>query len=116
MPFNISVSKDDLEIAIKTITKKARARDPNVFEMSYQNGVLTCQSLDALLGIPANGTWAAPIAVSGFAMKKIATQLPAKNPLNLRYEDGRFFIEGFSIPASITSGRPAPTKAKGRAK
>lgn len=43
-------------------------------------------------------------------MKKLASKLPAKNPITLKYSEGRFYIEGFSIPAGIAAGRPIPAR------
>lgn len=58
--YHLSVSRPDLEAAIKKITRKARAKDPNVFEISYLMGRMMCRSLDGKVDIAAAGEWGNP--------------------------------------------------------
>lgn len=97
--YNLSVSRADLEAAIKKITKKARAKDPNVFEISYLMGRMMCRSLDGKVDIAAAGEWGKPVKTSGFAMKKLAARLPDADPIRLGFYEGRLFVESFSLPA-----------------
>lgn len=101
--WGMSVEKADLVEAIghartrATLRRKGAGFEPDVTITACAEG-LSIRSSAAAMDIPAEGVWCSPIMANGAALRRLAPKL-AGPTIALRYDTGRLFINGTSVPA-----------------
>lgn len=101
--WSISLSKRDLVDAIgqartrATLRRKGAGFEPDVTFVACEDGI-SIRSSFAAMDVPAEGRWCSPVMANGAAIRRVAPKLEGPK-ISLRYESGRLYLNGTSLPA-----------------
>ena len=99
MVARVSVSRGDLDRALRVVTSGLRARSGAEIRIEFQEGQFTIQGIGVSSSLPADGRWTGAAFVSGKALKTLVGHLPGGDVLTLEYKDDRLHIATLALPA-----------------
>jgi hypothetical protein len=102
MPASLEVGRADLTHALK-IVAKVIGKDPGEASLRFEDGRLSIESCGTAANADASGVWPAPIFVRASWVRRLARRMPAGDPLRLRIEEGRIYVNQYSEPCALTS-------------
>ena len=97
--YMLTVEKEALEKGIKTASFGIKKKTKGNFSLLYTKGKLTLRGPVAEMVVPAEGTWPMAVMLPVQVGKNLGKVLTADDTQQLRFKDGRLFIEKFSIAA-----------------
>jgi hypothetical protein len=101
--YRLAVGRREFAESLKLLSvarPKGRGADADcIFE--HFGGMLTVSAPGAATELIAAGSWPRMVRASLRALLDLRTRLPPGDPLTLRFQGGRLWIEKFSIPAKL---------------
>jgi len=101
---HLAVEKRPFLNALKSLRISIRARQKDEAIISYSDEMLTIKLQDAMVQVPATGTWSGSAKIVARTLIPIVTFPPDPDPLPLTFRDDRFYIAGWSVNGSWHPG------------
>lgn len=96
------VRRADLAEALR-IVAKVRGRRVSGATIRFEDGWLFVAAGDAIAKAPAQGVWPLTIIVGPAWVRRLAKYLPLGDPVFLRVENGRLYVNKYSEPCECSS-------------
>jgi hypothetical protein len=93
--YGLDVSRAELAQALK-IVARAIGKRPGDASLRFENGCLSIEAGNTVAGAPARGTWPLPIFVDASWVRRLAKRMPAGEPIHLRVDAGRLYVNRYS--------------------
>jgi hypothetical protein len=99
MSAQLRVSRSDFVGLLKSLTQgKAKSTEAVLW---FESGALRVDLGGVTACAPAQGAWRGRARIPGvYLTKALAKSLPAGDPIEIRFGDGRLSVGGFSIPGT----------------
>lgn len=98
----LQLSRTDLAQALKAAAH-AVGKYPGHAGLSFDAGSLTIEAGSTVATAPASGFWPAPIFVGASWVRRMGKRLPPGDPIHLRVEAGRLYVNRYSEVCSPTA-------------
>ena len=110
-PCELEISRADLAQALR-IVARAIGKHPGDVSFRFKDGCLSIEANNTAADAPARGAWPRQIFVSKWWVRRLASRLPAGDPVHLRVDAGRIYANRFSQPYAWTAReQPVPDQA-----
>ena len=103
----LKVDRAELVRSLKILLRLVKKKDAGDAVFSFEDGYLSIDLGGVSAMAPAEGQWPGEARVAGNLVFGLAKTLPAADPLPIRCENGRIFIDRFSAPCEW---RPTPSQ------
>ncbi|MBK5273683.1 MAG: hypothetical protein JJE30_01345 [Desulfuromonadales bacterium] len=103
MDFSVSVTRDDLDSALKLIKKNNKGKKPFDLTLEFCGSTLRLESLFATVEIQVTGRAIASITLPGQIMLRLRETFPNKNPLQVSLSGTTLKIESLSMPCRVNA-------------
>jgi hypothetical protein len=97
----LTVRKADLEKGLKDATFGIKKKTTGKFTLIHVAGKLILRGPVGEAIVPAEGYWPVNVTIPPLMAQNLVKVLPATDPLHLRFKEGRFYIENFSLAAQL---------------
>ncbi len=98
----LQLSRADFDQALKTAARVI-GKFPGHVGLGFDSGGLTIEAGGTVATAPARGFWPAPIFVGASWVRRMGRRLPPGDPIHLRVEAGRLFVNRYSEACSLTA-------------
>lgn len=98
----LHLSRVDFAQALKTATQVI-GKFPGHVGLRFDAGCLTIEAGGTVATVPARGLWPAPIFVGASWVRRMGKRLPPGDPIHLRVEAGRLYLNRYSEACSLTA-------------
>ncbi len=98
----LQLSRIDLSQSLKTAAKVV-GKFPGHVGLRFDAGCLTIEAGDTVATAPARGFWPTPIFVGASWVRRMGKRLPPGDPIHLRVEAGRLYLNRYSEAYSLTA-------------
>lgn len=96
----LSIGRGDFAKAIRLVSVALPRKGDLEARITFADGLLTLEAAGARTQSDATGEWPGVARASLRALKGVSTKLPSQDPLTIRHDAGRFYIEGWSVPSA----------------
>jgi len=96
------VERADLEKVLQ-ITSSTKDKRGFATSLTFEDGWLTVAGRNSIARAPASGVWPLTIIVRYSWARRLSRNLPPGDPVILRVEDGRLFVNRYSEPCRWTT-------------
>ena len=104
--YELELSRVDLAQALKAVARGIRKHHTHA-SLRFEDGTLSIEAGITAADVPARGTWPLPICVVASWVRRAARRVPSGDPVHLRVDAGRLYVNRYSEPCARTpSGRP----------
>ena len=100
MRYEVRVNLVELEEQLKRLRKAVKRKTKGTAAVSYRDGVFTISLDNVDITASAEGSFPGVASLPGINLLRVSKELPHNDPLTFAYEDGRLWIEKFSLPCS----------------
>ena len=97
----LQLSRTDLAQALKAAAH-AVGKYPGHVGLRFDGGSLTIEAGSTVATAPASGFWPAPIFVGASWVRRMGRRLPPGDPIHLRVDAGRLYVNRYSEVCSLT--------------
>jgi hypothetical protein len=97
----LHVSRTDFAQALKTAAQVI-GKFPGHVGLHFDAGCLTIEAGGTVATLPASGFWPAPIFISASWIRRMGKRLPPGDPVHLRVDAGRLYLNRYSEACSLT--------------
>jgi hypothetical protein len=98
----LQISRADFSQALKTAAQVV-GKFPGHVGLHFNPGCLTIEAGGTVATAPARGFWPAPIFIGASWVRRMAKRLPSGDPVHLRVDAGRLYLNRYSEACSLTS-------------
>jgi hypothetical protein len=98
----LHVSRTDFAQALKTAVQVI-GKFPGHVGLHFDAGCLTLEAGGSVATAPARGFWPTPIFVGASWVRRMGKRLPPGDPIHLRVEAGRLYLNRYSEACSLTA-------------
>jgi hypothetical protein len=98
----LQVSRSELAQALKIVARVMGEYSGSV-ELTFEDGQLSVEAANTSAKASAAGNWPAPIFVGALWVRRLAKTLPEDDPLILRVEHGRIYLDRYSEPCALVA-------------
>lgn len=98
----LQLSRVDFTQALKTAAE-AIGKFPGHVRIRFDAGCLTIEAGSTVASAPARGFWPTPIFVGASWVRRMCKRLPPGDPIHLRVEAGRLYLNRYSEACSLTA-------------
>jgi hypothetical protein len=104
--YELLISRREFSNALKTLSR-SKAKSTIEASLQVEDGCLCIEVGETSAALPARGDWPEKIFVEANWVRRLAKRLPAGDPIRLRVEDERVYVNRYSEPCSTASSHPA---------
>ena len=101
LPGGLEVSRADLTHAVEIVAGLMGKRASGA-SLRFDDGWLFIEAGGGLAKAPARGTWPFTIIVGASWVRRLAKSMPAGDPVHLRVDHGRIYVNRYSEPCAWT--------------
>ena len=95
LPGGLDVSRADLSHAVEIVAGLMGKR-PSGASIRFDDGWMFIEAGGGLAKVPARGTWPLAIVVGASWVRRLAKSMPAGDPVHLRVDHGRIYVNRYS--------------------
>jgi hypothetical protein len=98
----LEVSRSELVQALRIISR-VLGEYSGAVELTFEDGYLSVEAYDTSAKASASGNWPAPIFIGASWVRRLARTLPDDDPIVLRVEQGRIYLDRYSEPCALVA-------------
>ena len=101
-PYELEVARADFLQSVEVVAG-LMGKKPSGVSLQFEDGWLWIESGAGIAKTPARGTWPLTIIVGRSWVRRLARNMPAGDPIQLRVEEGRLCSNRYSEPCTSTA-------------